>query len=68
MSATSSGAGCGLVLGLVFALLAQQFGLLSLSQLSVGLEALIVGAVVGLLVGALIGWRLGARELARSRP
>jgi len=63
VSAAGSGAGCGVVLGIVFVLLAQQFGVLSLSALLSGLEYLIIGAVIGGVVGALIGWGLGKRYL-----
>lgn len=65
MSATSHGAGSGIILGLVLVLLAQQFSYLSLSDLYPSLEALILGAVVGGILGGLIGWALGRRYLSR---
>ncbi len=65
MSATSSGAACGVVLGIVFVLLAQQFGYLNLSGLVPAIEYLVIGAVIGGVFGALIGWGLGKRYLAR---
>lgn len=63
MSATGSGAGCGVVLGIVLVLLAQQFGILSLSALATGIEYLVIGAIVGGVLGAVIGWGLGKRYL-----
>ena len=68
MSATSQGAGCGVVLGIVFILLAQQFGLLSLSDLVTALEYLVIGAVVGGVIFALIGWALGRRYESQHPP
>jgi len=68
MSATSHGAGCGVVLGIVFPLLGQQFGLLSLSSLIPALEYLVIGAVIGGVVGALIGWALGRRYQSQHPP
>ena len=65
MSATTHGAGCGAVMGLVVALLLQQFGFTSLSQLSLAIEWLVGGLVVGLVLGALLGYGLGRRYLAR---
>jgi membrane protein YqaA with SNARE-associated domain len=67
MSAGSHGAGCGVVLGIVLVLLAQQFAFLSLSVLSTALEDLVIGAVLGGILGGLIGWALGRRYL-RSHP
>ncbi|MGI0071225.1 MAG: hypothetical protein ACRECT_04040 [Thermoplasmata archaeon] len=61
MSATSQGAGCGVVLGIVFILLAQQFAYLNLSQIVPAIEYLVVGAVIGGVLFALIGWSLGRR-------
>jgi NhaP-type Na+/H+ or K+/H+ antiporter len=68
MSATTSGAGCGVVLGIVLVLLAQQFGFLSLSGLDDAIERLVIGAVVGGVLGALIGWALGRRYLSKHPP
>ncbi len=67
MSATGTGAGCGVVLGIVFVLLAQQFGVLNLSALVPAIEYLVIGAVVGGVLGAAIGWALGRRYL-RTHP
>ncbi len=64
MSAGSSGAGCGVVLGIVAVLLAQQFDYLNLSVLAPALEYVIVAAVIGGVVGGIIGWLLGRRYLA----
>jgi energy-converting hydrogenase Eha subunit B len=64
VSATGSGAGCGVVLGIVFVLLAQQFGVLSLSALLPAIEYILIGAIIGGLIGALIGWGLGKRYVA----
>jgi membrane protein YqaA with SNARE-associated domain len=63
MSAGSHGAGCGVVLGIILVLLAQQFAFLSLSDLVPALEDLILGAVLGGILGGLIGWALGRRYL-----
>jgi NhaP-type Na+/H+ or K+/H+ antiporter len=67
MSAGTHGAGCGVVLGLVAVLLAQQFAYLSLSSLDPALEDLVLGAIVGGILGGLIGWALGRRYL-RQHP
>lgn len=72
MSATLHGAGCGIVLGLVVVLLAQQLDFLDLSVLLSALEDLILGALVGGVLGGMIGWGLGRRYLrlhpARASP
>jgi hypothetical protein len=68
VSATGSAAASGVVLGIVLVLLAQQFGLLGLSDLVHAIEYLVIGAVVGGVVFALIGWALGRRYLARHPP
>ncbi len=68
MSSTGSGAGCGVVLGIVLVLLAQQFGLLSLSALVPAIEFLIIAGVIGGLIGAGIGYALGHRYLANHPP
>ena len=65
MSATSAGAGCGVVLGIVFPLLGQQFGLLSMSALVPAIEYILIGAVIGGLIGAVIGYGLGRRYAAK---
>lgn len=68
MSSTGSGAGCGVVLGIVLVLLAQQFGLLSLSALVPAIEFLVIAGVVGGILGAGIGYALGRRYLANHPP
>jgi membrane protein YqaA with SNARE-associated domain len=65
MSATSHGAGCGVVLGIVLVVLFQQLGYLDLSDLVPTLEYLILGGVIGGVLGALIGWALGRSYLSR---
>jgi tetrahydromethanopterin S-methyltransferase subunit C len=67
VSATTSGAGCGLVLGVVVVLLGQQFGFLTLSALLPALEYLVIGAIVGGILGALYG-RLAGRKYRRPIP
>ena len=64
MSATSHGLAAGLILGIVFVLLAQQLGYLVLSSLGAALLYLVGGAVVGAIVGALLGRLLGRRYRA----
>jgi hypothetical protein len=68
MSATSQGAGSGVVLGIVFVLLAQQLAYISLSDLLPAIEYIVIGAVVGGVLFALIGWALGRRYLSRHPP
>lgn len=65
MSALGSGAACGVVLGICFVLLGQQFGYLSLSALIPAIEYILIGGVIAGIVGALIGWGLGKRYVAR---
>ena len=65
MSATSHGASCGVVLGIVIVIFLQQVGYLVLSDLVPALELLIIGAVIGGVIGALIGMALGRSYLAR---
>ncbi|HTW40191.1 MAG TPA: hypothetical protein VMF04_04975 [Thermoplasmata archaeon] len=61
MSSTTSGLGAGIVLGIVFVLLAQQFGYLDLNPLSTALVDIVIGAVVGGVLFGIIGWALGRR-------
>ncbi len=68
MSATTHGLSCGVVLGIVFVLLAQQFGFLSLSEITPAAEYLVGGAVVGGIIFGLLGWWLGHRYLALHPP
>lgn len=65
MSATTSGAESGIVLGIVLVLLAQEFGVLSLSDTAGAVTYLVGGAVVAGAVGAVIGWLLGRRYRRR---
>jgi hypothetical protein len=67
MSAASSAAESGAVVGIAFILLAQQFGYLALADLLTGIEYLIIGAVVGGVLFGLLGWYLGRRYL-RNHP
>jgi hypothetical protein len=65
VSAASSGAASGVVLGIVVVVLAQQLGFLSLSDLVPAIEYLVIGAVIGGVLFGIIGWGLGRRYLAR---
>jgi tetrahydromethanopterin S-methyltransferase subunit C len=65
MSATSHGAACGVVIGIVFVVFLQQISYLDLSNLVPSLVDLAVGAVVGGVLGAVIGRLLGRAYLAR---
>ncbi|MGA9839634.1 MAG: hypothetical protein WBE40_08405 [Thermoplasmata archaeon] len=65
MSAASQGVGCGVVLGIVLVLLAQQFGFVSLSGLAAAIEYLVLGAIVGAILFGIIGWALGRRYVSR---
>jgi len=61
VSATSSGVGCGVVLGIVFVLLAQQFGYLALNPLVTAFVYILIAAVIGGVIFGVIGWALGRR-------
>jgi len=65
MSATSHGAGCGVVIGIVLVVFLQQISYLDLSDLVPSIEYLLIGGVIGGVIGALVGWALGKRYLAR---
>ncbi|MGD0588241.1 MAG: hypothetical protein ABSA63_05540 [Thermoplasmata archaeon] len=65
MSATSHGASCGVVLGIVIVIFLQQIAYLDLSDLVPALEYLIIGIIVGGVIGAGIGFVLGRSYLAR---
>ena len=65
MSATSHGAACGVVLGIVIVIFLQQVAYIDLSDLVPSLEYLIIGGIVGGVIGAGIGWVLGRSYLAR---
>ncbi|HTW56010.1 MAG TPA: hypothetical protein VMG36_06150 [Thermoplasmata archaeon] len=62
MSAGSSGAESGAVLGAVVVFLLQQLGYLSLSTLVPALEWLIVGVIVFGVFGGIVGAILGRRR------
>lgn len=68
MSATSHGVAAGVVLGIVFVLLGQQFGYLSLSALSTTILYFVIGIVVGAVVFGLIGMALGRAYLRKHPP
>jgi uncharacterized membrane protein YagU involved in acid resistance len=61
VSATSSGAACGVVLGFVFVLLSQQFGYLDLNPLATAGIDILIAAVIGGVIFGVIGWGLGRR-------
>jgi NhaP-type Na+/H+ or K+/H+ antiporter len=67
VSATSHGAACGVVLGIVLVIFLQQVAYLDLSDLVPALEYLIVGAIIGGVIGALVGMVLGHSYLARHQ-
>jgi hypothetical protein len=64
VSATSHGASCGVVLGIVIVIFLQQVGYVDLSDLVPALEYLIIGGIIGGVIGAGIGWVLGRSYLA----
>lgn len=68
MSATSHGAVCGIVIGICFVLLAQQFSYLDLSDLVTGLVYLVIAMVVGAAIFGAIGMALGRSYLRRHPP
>ena len=68
MSALTHGIGCGIALGIVGALLAQQLGYIELSNIGPTLIYLVGGALLGAVVFGALGWALGRRALARSAP
>ncbi len=68
MSAASHGAACGVVLGIVFVLLAQEFGYLDLTDLVSTLIYLVIAIVVGAVLFGLIGMALGRAYLAKNPP
>jgi ABC-type Fe3+-siderophore transport system permease subunit len=67
VSATSSGAGAGVVFGIVVVLLAQQFAYLDLNPLITALTYVIIGAVIGGLIFGAVGWALG-RSYEKKHP
>ncbi|MGA8543416.1 MAG: hypothetical protein WB947_07780, partial [Thermoplasmata archaeon] len=61
VSATSSGATAGAVLGIVIVLLAQQFAYLDLNPLGTAILYIVIGAIIGGVLCGVIGWALGRR-------
>jgi hypothetical protein len=68
VSATSSAAISGAVLGIVFVLLGQQLGYFDLSDLTTSIEYLVIAIVVGAAVFGAIGMALGRLYLRRHPP
>lgn len=68
MSATTHGAFAGIVLGIAFVLLAQQFGYLGLSDLTSAIINLVIAMVVGAVIFGAIGMALGRGYLRRHPP
>jgi ABC-type Fe3+ transport system permease subunit len=68
VSATSHGAVCGIVIGICFILLAQQFGYLDLSDLTTGILYLVIAMVIGAAIFGAIGMALGRGYLRRHPP
>ena len=67
MSAATAGAGCGVVLGIVLMLLAQQLSFVFLGDLVTGILYIVLSAVVLGVIGAIVGYALGRRYL-KSHP
>ncbi|MGD0250567.1 MAG: hypothetical protein ABSB97_06760 [Thermoplasmata archaeon] len=68
MSATTHGIAAGIVFGIVVVLLGQQFGYLSLSQLTPAILYFVIAIVVGAVVFGLIGMALGRAYLRKHPP
>jgi len=68
VSATSNGAIGGIVLGIVFVLLGQQFGYFDLSDVASAVEYLVIAMVVGAAVFGALGMVLGRSYLRRHPP
>ncbi len=68
MSATSHGVAAGVVFGIVCVLLGQQFGYLSLSDLTDSILYFVVAIVIGAVVFGVIGMALGRRYLRNHPP
>ena len=62
MSAATSAAGSGIVLGAVVVFLAQQLGYLSLSDLTPAVEWLLIFIIAFGVLGGIIGWMLDRRH------
>jgi ABC-type Fe3+ transport system permease subunit len=65
VSATSHGVACGIVIGICFILLAQQFAYLDLSNLVTSLVYLIIAMIIGAAIFGAIGMALGRAYLRR---
>jgi drug/metabolite transporter (DMT)-like permease len=68
VSATSHGAFAGIVLGICFILLGQQFGYIDLTDLTTAIVDLVIAMVVGAAVFGAIGMALGRGYLRRHPP
>lgn len=68
MSATTHGIAAGIVLGIVFVFLGQQFGYLSLSVLTSAILYFVVAIVVGAVIFGVIGMALGRAYLRKHPP
>jgi tetrahydromethanopterin S-methyltransferase subunit C len=70
VSATSHGVASGIVIGICFVLLAQQFSYLDLSSLTTAIVDLVIAMVIGAAIFGVIGMALGRAYLRRhpSQP
>jgi len=68
VSATTHGAFAGVVLGICFVLLGQQFGYINLTDLTAAIVYLVIAMVVGAAVFGAIGMALGRGYLRRHPP
>jgi ABC-type Fe3+ transport system permease subunit len=70
VSATTHGVACGIVIGICFILLAQQFAYLDLSNLATSLIYLVIAMIIGAVIFGAIGLALGRAYLRRhpSQP
>jgi hypothetical protein len=68
LSATTHGAGAGIVLGICFVFLGQQFGYIDLTDLSTAIVDLVIAMVVGAVIFGAIGMALGRGYLRRHPP
>jgi hypothetical protein len=64
----ASGAGSGVVIGVVLVLLGQQLGYIDLGSYSPGLLYFIAFVVVNAIVFGIIGAAIGRRYLRKHRP
>jgi tetrahydromethanopterin S-methyltransferase subunit C len=68
VSATSHGAVAGIVLGICFILLGQQFGYVNLTDLTAAIVDLVIAMVIGAVIFGAIGMALGRGYLRRHPP